>query len=299
LKTIGAIGRGPGEYTYCFDVTIDNNNEVIYNRDNRAIKVFSYNGRLLRNFSVEEFGSIDAIDFSDSKLFATLDIRNSNTDFKWIAFDSIGNIIKKKDRDLPDFDANYGVGAGTYRFMNQLYYWNNFIDTVYYILPDLTEKPSFIISSGEHRPPRGRIYSFSELGEKLVIKSIFETKRYLIIRYHYQKPSIVMIEKESHSYFLKYLDGNDSGLLEWDLIGGITDDLTGGPDFLPHGSFIENNIEYIYGLINSYQIKSHIKSIEFGNTSPKFLEKKKELKKLADSLNETDNPVLVLVRLKK
>ena len=32
---------------------------------------------------------------------------------------------------------------------------------------------------------------------------------------------------------------------------------------------------------------------------PKYPEKKKELEKLANSLKETDNPVLIIVRLKK
>jgi len=38
---------------------------------------------------------------------------------------------------------------------------------------------------------------------------------------------------------------------------------------------------------------------EFKNSSPEYPEKKKELEKLANTLKETDNPVLVLVRLKK
>lgn len=43
----------------------------------------------------------------------------------------------------------------------------------------------------------------------------------------------------------------------------------------------------------------HIKSLEFENSVPKHPGKKKELEKLANNLNETDNPVLVMVRLKK
>jgi hypothetical protein len=39
--------------------------------------------------------------------------------------------------------------------------------------------------------------------------------------------------------------------------------------------------------------------VDFINSEVKLLEKKKELEKLANSLKETDNPVLVLVSLKK
>jgi hypothetical protein len=53
------------------------------------------------------------------------------------------------------------------------------------------------------------------------------------------------------------------------------------------------------GLINSYQIKTLVASDEFKNSTPEYPEKKKEFITLADSLKETDNPVLMLVRLKK
>jgi hypothetical protein len=47
------------------------------------------------------------------------------------------------------------------------------------------------------------------------------------------------------------------------------------------------------------QIQSLLTKKEFKNSAPKYPEKKKELEKLANSLKETDNPVLKLVRLKK
>ncbi len=40
-------------------------------------------------------------------------------------------------------------------------------------------------------------------------------------------------------------------------------------------------------------------SEEFRNSKPVYPEKKRELEKLANSLKETDNPVLILVSLKK
>jgi hypothetical protein len=51
--------------------------------------------------------------------------------------------------------------------------------------------------------------------------------------------------------------------------------------------------------INSYQIKAHVASNEFKNSVPKFPENKKALEKLAESIKETDNPILIMVRLKK
>ncbi|MDX9782991.1 MAG: 6-bladed beta-propeller [Bacteroidales bacterium] len=299
LRNIGTKGRGPGEYAYSFDIGIDEDNEIIYVRDNRTIRVFSSKGRFIRSFSVESFGRIERMEIFDSKIYATFYAGEKSSEFAWIVLDSLGKMIKRGERRLPVFEANYGAGAGIYRFMNQISYWDNFIDTVYSVSPDLTEKPSFIISTGNHRSPRGRIKSFEDLENKLVLKSIFETKKFLVIRYFYQKPTIAMIEKDSHRYFLVYLAGDDSGLWESNFTGGLTDDLSGGPAFLPHSSFEEDGIEYMFGLIDSWQIKSHVESPGFSNTKSTLPDKKEELKKLAASLKETDNSVIVLVRLKK
>jgi hypothetical protein len=62
---------------------------------------------------------------------------------------------------------------------------------------------------------------------------------------------------------------------------------------------MENGREFIVGLIYPYQIQALVKSTEFKNTTPKYSEKKKNLLKLADNLKETDNPVLMIVRLKR
>jgi hypothetical protein len=113
------------------------------------------------------------------------------------------------------------------------------------------------------------------------------------------KPALVLIDKVKNESFLTYLEGNDSGFLEWNLTGGIVNDIDGGLRFLPNKYFAEDNQEYLYGLVNPYQIKMHVGSGAFKNSTPKYPEKKKELEVLADKLKETDNPVFVIVRLKK
>ncbi|MDP3445144.1 MAG: hypothetical protein Q8T08_19970 [Ignavibacteria bacterium] len=53
------------------------------------------------------------------------------------------------------------------------------------------------------------------------------------------------------------------------------------------------------GFVNSYELKAHVASTAFKDSNPKYPEMKKELEKLANSLNENDNPVLMLVKLKE
>jgi hypothetical protein len=55
----------------------------------------------------------------------------------------------------------------------------------------------------------------------------------------------------------------------------------------------------IIGCVEARQLKAHVASETFKNSKPLYPEKKKELEMLANKLKETDNPVLVLVRLKR
>lgn len=83
---------------------------------------------------------------------------------------------------------------------------------------------------------------------------------------------------------------------------GIINDLDGGMPLSTVPIFYyydENDSEYITSLINPFVLKAYISSVEFKNKVPKYPEKKKELEKLANGLKETDNPVLMLVKLKK
>jgi len=100
-----------------------------------------------------------------------------------------------------------------------------------------------------------------------------------------------LIEKNSRGSYLSYWETTD--------IGGIINDLDGGTKFFPKSYFSENDNEYLLGLVHPYYLKNYISTNEFKNSIPKYPEKKKELEKLANSLKENDNPVLMLVRLKE
>ena len=77
---------------------------------------------------------------------------------------------------------------------------------------------------------------------------------------------------------------------------GIANDIDGGPNILP---LTTKNDNTIISLIDALTLKKYIITEEFKKSTPKYPEKKKELEKLANSLKETDNPVLMIVRLKK
>lgn len=293
LTKIGSIGRGPGEYTYFKYFIVDENTGTIYVEDSgNIVKVYSGRGSFLRRFSLKEYGgSLDALDSNDSKLFASYNLQFGDAKFEWIIFDTIGNLIKKKERTIPPFNSNWLEGGGTYIFDHKISYWNQYVDTVFSILSDLSLNPSFTFIPGEHRLPKSNIIDPKKLKQYMHIYKIFETSRFIVIEYFYERRYFVLINKKNRKSFITYLESDDNG--------GILNDLDGGMKFLPKSYFVENGQEYMIGLLNPYQIKARVVSSEFKNSTPKYPEKEKELEKLTNNLKETDNPVLMLVRLKK
>jgi hypothetical protein len=300
LRKIGIVGRGPGEYLYNNNYTVDEKTETVYILDiGDIIKVYSRTGQFIRSFPLQEYGSIEAIEFYNSKLIVSYAIQFENARYKWIVVDTLGNEIKKKEREVPMFTANQGQREATYKFENRIFYWNNYTDTVFSVLPDLTEEPAFIICPGEYRLPRTKLSMeqfFQKINKYITFDIIFETTRFLVLEYFYNKPSLLLIDKQNKHSFLIYLEYDET---TDNLLNGIVNDLDEGPWFMPESYYTERGREYMLGLINPFQIKTWVTSNEFKNSTPKYPEKKQELEKLANSLKETDNPVLMTVRLKK
>ena len=295
-RKIGSKGRGPGEYIYNTIFSVDEKTEAVYVKDaGEIIKVYSKSGKYLRSFSLREYGeSIDVINVFNSNLFVSFEMQTENNQYKWIIVDSIGNLIKKQTRKTPAFSSRVGGLGGTYIYHQRMSFWNTFYtDTVFSILPDLTEKPSLIINPGKSRFPKSMIIiPPTELEKYFAIKKILETGRFWTIQYRIDKKrDFALIDKRDKKTSLSNWEFNGSG--------GIANNLDGGPRFLPKNYFVENGQEYMSGLINPRQIKTHIEGIEFKKSVPKFPEKKEALIKLSDSLNDTDNPIIILVRLKK
>lgn len=294
VRKIGSKGRGPGEYLYSATFAVDDLNETVYIKDrSNIIKVYSKNGFYLRDINVSEFsGGIDAIEFYNSKLFLSYFLQFGDSQYNWIIIDTLGTLINKKERSIPKFTSNWLEGSSTFRYENKLSYFNPYIDTVFSISPDLSYNASFLISYGGYRLPKSDFDPAQQITQFMLIRSLFETRRFLVFRYSYNKKGVIaLIEKESKKSFITYVNNFESG--------GIRNDFDGGINFQPVSYFGEEEQEYLIGFIDPFKLKTHVVSSEFINSIPEYPEKKKELEKLANSLNETDNPILMMVRLKK
>jgi hypothetical protein len=135
-----------------------------------------------------------------------------------------------------------------------------------------------------------------QMGQYVIHGDLFETNRFLVLDYRFDKNSIAVLDKKNNKVYMNYHKENGNR----PMICGIQNDLDGGIMFRLYANsyFTENNIEYLIGLIDPFDLKSHIASTEFKNSVPKDPEKKNALEKFANGIKETDNPILMMIKLK-
>jgi hypothetical protein len=304
IRKIGNPGRGPGEYYYFMDFDVDPKSRLVYVLDQRSIKIYDPDGDFINSISLKEHSAFffDNINYYNDNLIISDYNNHGTSENSWLVFDTNGTLINKKGNYIPPFKSTLPSGGGNYLFNDNLHYWNLYCDTIFSIWPDMSYTASFIIKPGEFRWPKSTIKvspteSFrSYLLNYLNINLILETRQFIFLRYTYKQIYITLIDKTTKKSYITYLD-NPEGSRE--LRGGILNNIDGGVFFKPEGYLYDKGCEYLTELLSPYIIIKHIGSSDFKNSSPKYPEKKEEFKKLANSLKETDNPVLVMVRLKK
>lgn len=291
---IGNRGKGPKEYFFATDFAIAPQNKNVYVLSGQENKIYVYapDGTFIRTLtSPSEKTSI--LYCLDDYIFCY----NENIDG---SVEKSINIIDYKGDDIKNYTNKFpykfkGTETGfneciLYSFGNQLNVKELYSDTVF-VYNNHQFTPKYVLKHGskkflpEIRTTLDLSNFITVLPKYIIQRHIFETKNYFFF----------LFDLNNHYYCLVYskIDGHQ---LFIDAKKGFINDLDGGPGILPKTIIDDNTIVY---WIDAYQIKVHVRSEAFKNSAPKYPEKKKELEKLANSLNENDNPILMLVKLKE
>lgn len=301
IREIGRNGRGPGEYQYGVDITLDDKNQRIYIYEQGKFLVYDFKGKLVRDIKISTNSDFSEIEYHNSKLYLFAALTNNkyfNPPYNWIILDTLGNEISTKKNSIsgfPESKSTIGIYSNDmYKFNDKIYYWNYFNDTIFE-LQDTAYKAAYLFKNDEYRlipEISGNAENFIGKNKYYVVISLFESQHYLFINYRQYNKSHLCIYNKQEEIFRNYTipEGEEVVLIN---------DIDGGLPF-PLEEMIElENREYLVASINPIELKEYIASDEFKNSTPKFPEKKKELEQLANSLDENDNPVLMLVKLKE
>ena len=297
VAKIGNKGRGPNEFLFANDVDIDTKNQNIYIVSGVSNKFYVYSevGEFIRTFQ-SPLKTSNFIFTEDGILCYSKNFWG-NIENSYNLIDTAGRIIKVFPNKFPWLKSKKSTADFTenlfYRFNNRILKKEVYSDTVY-AFENLEFSPHLVIEQGE------RLLT-TQSRSKMIDEDLF---KYFIDQEN-------LFEFGDYIYFeLQYdfrIGGNNiyRGLIASKknkfqaLINshqGFINDLDGGPNIRPETIKDDNTI---IAWVDALQLKQQIASEKFKNFTPKYPENKKKLEKLGNSLSETDNPVLILVKLKE
>jgi len=317
-------GRGPEEYTFIsdFDVSFDNkiltilsssiNKLLVYRLADtsftfqRSVKLKApapYRVSMVPNTD-KAFLAIPPWKGNEPTLSLLINIVGDTIHFKpnCYKYKLVGNRNYLASNDM----LVYSIG-------NTICFKEEFSDTVFFVdTKDNFFKPRMIFDThGTLLTPE--IRGNPEIPNEHIsfIGSIFETSRYVFFSYGSKET-----RNSDHPIVNVFFDKRTKKKYKLDVgfifetiidntvktpVNKLKDDLSGGPDFTVRIDLWDRYCSggRLFSFMDAMTLKKYVISEDFENALVKDPKKKSELKKLADSLNETDNPVLIIVTPKE
>jgi len=298
VSRIGTVGRGPEEYEVAHDIDIDKTGYLyLVSGFQEKFNLYSENGKFIRSFKSPFKGPVQ-FRLSEEKIICYVENFQGNSENSFIVIDTLGLMLKAFPNKYPfkpykGIPTVFGRENLFYNFNNRLYIKEVYSDTIY-SFDKMVFKPHMVLATGDRliTPEARAQFDLSYLSENFIRPiHLFEFGDFVYYEYTYNfKPGTKNILYgfigSKTTEFQVFIDADQ----------GLINDLDGGPSFLP--KTIKDN-KTVISWIDAKKLKEYVASEDFKNSQPKYLEKKKELEILADSIKETDNPILVLVSLKK
>ena len=335
LFTFNRTGRGPQEYLmaqwFKFD---EESGDIIVNAftPGSADMVFRINryDSLGKFISSEQIVKIDSCFITmpirineNLYLGAVPDISMNKPDFWIAAFQKNGQVVKKfssppfKQQDYLDKQAEmsllpvdgnsvvpvFNLSPSLYLTGNYTRVFSRYLDTLYAIDSNLQCTPEFIIDYGSIKAD-GTVPEGVKKGEgeyvKLDEKKYQEWRDNILLNYDLNGYAFdpyetslnvrtrVITVKHTDAYALFNKESAEFAFMKQPIKGkpGFNDNLKGGPPFIPQ--FITKDGNYAVSLLSAQEILEHAATGQM----------KGEFAKIASKIDEMDNHVVVIVKLK-
>lgn len=296
-ERIGSVGRGPSEFTVAHDIDINLKNKNVYlvSAWQKKFNVYSENGEFKRSFNMPLYAPID-FRFVDGNILCYCENHMGNIENSYTLLDTNGLVIKSFPNRYP-FKNHDGFGFVRenlfYRFNDTLFKKEVYSDTIYGY-ENMAFKPHLVIKVGKKliTTDARSMYDGMDIAKNFIQPlNLFEFGDYIYYDFVYK------FDLHGDKLFYSFIGSKKNNYqVLFNKSEGIINDLDGGPNILPRTIKDDNTI---IALVDALDLKVYVASQTFKSSRPKYPEKKMELEKLANSLKETDNPVLILAKIIK
>ena len=300
IRTIGGIGKGPGEYSRVTKVLVTPEGNGIWIIDINSNRLINYSikGILMNDYKLERNLSQVSIDSKGNLYIMYLEYDINIMDSSKI------EVINKDGETLDQFPLYTGrrFGPGSkYRLFSRLFFNDGAIehfeppyDTLFRY-EDKAWKPVWILDVGSNNLPFEAYIGdrFNEISQPYsFISSLLETQDYFFIRgVHKQYSKLILADK--NSLLVKNCDDMYDKLERSYMYKGLTNDIDGGVPFWPRSSYQD---EYLISLINPMDLIDFEPAI--GDPSSFAKGNREKLDYLMKNVDPEGNPILMLVKRK-
>ena len=283
IRQIGSAGKGPGEYSRIADFIVDKNSRAIYVLSSRMVLIYGFNGQFKRDFKIDYPCNQFIMNEKNNLIFHPFNLPIPTTEpvYSWYITDKSGVLLTKMINSLKRVNRGFSVPTSPLYMFNGTPHFMEFgIDTLYY-LDNLVKKPYAIFKLGNIKfKPDPTMEEVPGLKGKIFIYDVKENTKSLFIRIMDDSTTYCNFDKNSATF---------SALKE----NGFFNDIDGGLTFWPKRILNDNTlIDYA----DAYKLIQYMDKNTQTEVKVKDIKKANQLKTIVKQLDETSNPVLIILR---
>jgi len=297
LRTIGQFGRGPNEYNQNYSYTIDYQSQEIFILKKNTGKILSFDFNGNPKNSIELTNRILQFALVKNDLFCACIVNEgmeNKEDFNYVCFNKKGDILEgfhipgSAYREFKIDGNSYPYGTILTPIFSNSPDGINIItqqnDSIFSVNKNGILFPGLILDFGKYKPPFFPLDPRVAESEKVnYIRSfgVVETLNEWYVGFS--------LNNQFHKFIINKAT-NTSMKIEV-----INNDFDGGPNFWPF--FVTNNGQSFAFPQTPIYLKRSLAEKKFYQTNIKYPSKNSDLIDLINSLDISDNPVIMLVEL--
>ena len=312
LRSMDKTGRGPGEYLSIQQFCVDEKGSVYINTWHKIV-VFDKDLNHLRDIKWPHDINFAEMHMLEGNIYLFPKSVSEVPKYDWVVLDTLGKVLSSKV-----FDCYHSVAYPPpfsmiiFENNNRLYRYRSISDTIFEIYGN-DFHPKYLIN--RKFEDGYRMYSKEEISRNLrwdilmqslnnvklrYFESIYGIGEYWIIAYRKHISKNVNFETvlfdclNNRMTLLNSVEWHMNEPVYW----GIPNDWIGFGAIKPESLVMIGSDTYVVAIIDAMELKKMVHSDGFRNGVPNRPALKLELQTLADSLNYSSDPILMLLKLR-
>ena len=320
LNQIGERGQGPGEFLTLSDIFFNTDKPTIFVSDFRNIFEYEFNGKFIRSFTkpTVDGNTLADCSYAGDSLFIGHVFYDGKNKYNFCLFNQLGDTVKCFFNHI-FFNRVAPSASRDNRAMrpirvDSLLYLKDYVNDTLYVLTHSNLQPAYVFGLGKYSYP----LEYMENNNSPFPNHSFLFQNFGIVGipnyffYEIRVPDIFPRPKsklrfnhlinqfrstESTVYGIYDIERNTNTFLDTDqhFQKGIINDMNGGLSFIPRYYAGDDIVVDVW---QAYEMKEILTEEYFAAHEIKHPQAHQKLKELLKNLDEEDNPVIVIAKLK-